>query len=68
MSQGNVATTSIRLKTKTNGNSIGVSFYRYFLYKVYAVSNYTSFVNNPRADLDIKIDVWQSFKFLDKVF
>ena len=22
----------------------------------------------PRADLDIKIDVWQSFKFLNKAF
>ena len=23
---------------------------------------------SPRADLDIKIDVWQSFKFLNKAF
>ena len=25
-------------------------------------------ITRARADLDIKIDVWQSFKFLNKVF
>ena len=32
------------------------------------VSDYNDNAPTSRADLDIKIDVWQSFKFLNKAF